>query len=82
MKYVINVKECEGPGTARFWGEVEGLPGCHISEETLNDLHRAAPLVIKAVIQDSNGRGGCLPLPTGFEIRIRKPVGEQAVGEK
>ncbi|MBI1291214.1 hypothetical protein GC173_08210 [bacterium] len=70
MKYTIEVHENEDPQGVRFWATVEGLPNCPLAENTIDDLYRHAPEVIKDVIETSNDRGANFPIPTAFEFRL------------
>lgn len=70
MKYIITIEECNEPNTVRFWGEVEGLPGCHIAENTLDEFYQTAPEIIKTIIETSNERGSTFPIPTAFEFHL------------
>lgn len=70
MKYTIEVHENEDPNGVRFWATVVGLEGCGLAEETIDDLYRNAPEVIKTVIETSNARGANLPMPTEFEFHL------------
>jgi predicted RNase H-like HicB family nuclease len=72
MKYIVNIEECREPDTVRYWATVEGelMEGCHIAEETLEELLRNAPSIIKDVVELSNEDGANLPIPTAFEFRL------------
>jgi len=49
---------------------VAGLDGCLIEEESIDELYRNAPGIIRDVIQTSNERGANLAQPTHFEYRL------------
>jgi predicted RNase H-like HicB family nuclease len=69
MKYVIDIKENEEPNAIRYWATVQGLDGCFVAEDSLDDLLANAPDVIKVFIETSNEDGAQLPLPSEFEFR-------------
>jgi hypothetical protein len=72
MKYIINIEECQEPNTVRYWATVEGrgMEGCHIAENTLEELLQVAPGIIRDVVELSNTEGAGLPVPTAFEFRL------------
>ncbi|MBI1290917.1 hypothetical protein GC173_06690 [bacterium] len=70
MKYVLEINENEGPDEIRFWATVQGLDGCFIAEETLDELFASAPEVIRDFVEVGNERGGSFALPTEVEFRI------------
>jgi predicted RNase H-like HicB family nuclease len=74
MKYIIEIHENDEPQGVRFWATVEGLPNCPLAENTIDELYRNAPEVIKAVIETSNERGSTFAIPTGFEFRVSVPA--------
>lgn len=69
MKYIIEIHENENPGGVRFWADVLPLE-CALEEETIDDLYRNAPSIIKDVVELSNKDGANLPIPTSFEFRL------------
>jgi hypothetical protein len=69
MKYVIEVHENENPDGVRFWATVHPTE-CALEEESIDDLYRNAPSVIKDVVEISNQNGANLPIPTAFEFRL------------
>ena len=76
MRYIINVEECHEPNTVRYWATVEGrgMEGCHIAEQTLEELLHNAPGIIRDVVELSNEDGANLPEPTAFEFRVLVPA--------
>ncbi len=70
MKYVVEIHENENPAGVRFWATVIGLDGCLMEEESIDELYRNAPGIIRDVIQTSNGQGANLAEPTHFEFRL------------
>ncbi|MBX3728350.1 MAG: hypothetical protein KF858_04125 [Candidatus Sumerlaeia bacterium] len=70
MRYIINVEECDLPDTVRYWATVEGLEGCNLAEDTIEELFRNAPGIIRDFIELSNRDGSNnFPTPTEFEFR-------------
>lgn len=74
MNYIVEIHESDDPNGVRFWASVHGLEGCGLAEETLDELYRNAPGIIKDVIETSNERGANIPAPTGFEFRLLLPA--------
>lgn len=74
MKYLIRVHENDDPNGVRYWATVQDLDGCNLAEETLDELYRNAPGVIRDLIETSNERGASIPTPTGFEFRLSVPA--------
>jgi hypothetical protein len=70
MRYQIQIHENESPSGVRFWATVAGLDGCLMEEESIDDLYRNAPGIIRDVIQTSNEHGANLAQPTHFEFRL------------
>jgi hypothetical protein len=70
MKYLIQIHENENPDGVRFWATVAGLDGCLIEEESIDELYRNAPGIIRDVIQASNEHGANLAQPSHFEFRL------------
>ena len=69
MKYIIEIHENENPDGVRFWANVLPIE-CALEENTIDDLYRNAPSIIKDVVELSNERGANLPVPTAFEFRL------------
>lgn len=76
MKYIVNIEECTEPNTVRYWATVEGpgMEGCHLAEETLEELLHNAPIIIRDIVEVSNEDGANLPAPTVFEFRLLVPA--------
>jgi hypothetical protein len=70
MKYTIIIEENHDPNGVRFGGIVEGYDGWVIAEETLDELHRNAPGIIRDLIETSNENGANIPAATAFEFRL------------
>lgn len=45
------------------------MEGGHLADETLEELIKEAPDVIRAVVELSNNKGLGLPAPSSFEFR-------------
>jgi hypothetical protein len=69
MKYLIGIHENEDPKGVRFIANVFPIE-CVFEEESIDELYRNAPSIIKDVVELSNNNGAGLPLPTAFEFRL------------
>lgn len=69
MKYIVNIHENDQAGGVRYWATVENLDGCNLAEESIEDLVRNGPEVIKAFVEVANDGGARIPRPTEFEFR-------------